>query len=158
MAKLSRSKILLLSVLVSVVVWFVCDHLRISPTKSVGYRIFLKAKLDTGEKVGRNDYVAFDHLVPDGKNIHELKMVACLPLDELVVTQEGIPAFFCNGVFVGRAKIRTPSGKLLPIFQYNGRIPEGKYFVFGAHENSYDSRYYGFIDGSLFMEKLWPVL
>jgi type IV secretory pathway protease TraF len=156
-AKPSRSKILLLSALVSVGVWVVCDHVRISPTKSVGYRLFLNAKLGKAEKIKRCEYVAFDHMVPEGKVIHEMKEVVCLPEDDLLVNNDEAPTYFCNGIMIGRAKKRTPSGKTLDPFRYNGKIPAGKYFVFGTHENSYDSRYYGFIDGAGLTEKLWPV-
>jgi signal peptidase I len=52
--------------------------------------------------------------------------------------------YYCNGVYLGRAKEKDRYGKYVENFKYDGVIPEGYYFLMGTHPDSYDSRYYGF--------------
>lgn len=53
--------------------------------------------------------------------------------------------FYCDGLYLGRGKEHSLSGKKAEIFSFNGRVPEGAYFVMGDHPDSFDSRYFGFI-------------
>lgn len=146
---------------------FVCDHISVSPTESVNYRLFLKRQMSPEETVKGNDFVSFFHAVPEwtfgrlkhkGNIVSEIKTVACIPGQHLEVTNEGMPAYLCDGRLIGRAKTKSPSGRSLEPFHFSGTIPAGNYFVFGSHENSYDSRYYGFVQRTMLKEKLWPIL
>uniref|UniRef100_UPI0026028368 S26 family signal peptidase n=1 Tax=Accumulibacter sp. TaxID=2053492 RepID=UPI0026028368 len=56
-----------------------------------------------------------------------------------VVTATG-RAFFVDGEPVGRAKERARTGEPLEIGPV-GTIPDGRYYVAGAHPDSLDSRY-----------------
>lgn len=57
--------------------------------------------------------------------------------------------YFCNDKLIGVAKTKDKDGKAVEHFVFNGVIPQGKYFVMGTHERSYDSRYWGFVDKNL---------
>lgn len=57
--------------------------------------------------------------------------------------------YFCNDKLIGVAKTKDKNGKEVEPFVFNGIIPQGKYFVMGTHERSYDSRYWGFVDKNL---------
>jgi type IV secretory pathway protease TraF len=54
--------------------------------------------------------------------------------------------FFCNNVFLGSAKTHSKEGIQVKAFEYNGIIPEGKFFAMGSCIDSYDSRYVGLED------------
>ena len=82
-------------------------------------------------------------LIADGSTHRLTKMVGCSP-GELLHTK--YPHFFCEGKLIATAKTHSPDGRELPKFIFNGPIPLGKVFMLGQHENSFDSRYLGFID------------
>lgn len=155
--RLSRSSGVLIVLIGGILFALAFDHIAYSHTKSVNYRFFVKRALRQDDVVKRGDYLSFDNLVPEGRVVRELKQVACLPGDYLKVEGEGMPSYFCNKVFMGIAKTTTPSGKALSPFNYDGVIPQGQFFMFGSHVNSFDSRYYGFITKDRFKDKLWPV-
>jgi len=72
-----------------------------------------------------------------------IKVLACLPGDVLNVKGR---CFYCNGHFIGCAKQTDRQGNPAPLFKYNGRIPPDRYFVIGTNRDSYDSRYWGFVE------------
>ncbi|NDJ27688.1 S26 family signal peptidase [Campylobacter sp. MIT 12-8780] len=74
------------------------------------------------------------------------KYVRCKDGDMLSV--KGLE-YFCNGKLIGVAKTKDKNGKEVKPFVFDGIIPQGKYFVMGTHERSYDSRYWGFVDKNL---------
>lgn len=43
------------------------------------------------------------------------------------------------------------------IFSFNGKIPGNKYFLVGETANSYDSRYWGFVDEKDIIGRVYPV-
>jgi type IV secretory pathway protease TraF len=51
--------------------------------------------------------------------------------------------FFCNNVYLGSAKTHSKNGVPVKAFEYDGIIPEGKFFAMGTCPDSYDSRYVG---------------
>lgn len=53
---------------------------------------------------------------------------------------------YCNGEWTDTALDKTGSGKSLSLFVWNGQIPEGKAYVLGDSPESFDSRYWGFIE------------
>lgn len=92
----------------------------------------------------RGEYIAF-WLYPDkiiSEKQRSIKEVVCFPGDVLEVRGRD---YYCNGVYLGRAKERSKKGIPVDNFKWNGVIPEGMYFVMGVHPDSYDSRYYGFV-------------
>jgi len=66
-----------------------------------------------------------------------LKMVMGVPGD---VVTESERRFSINGDYVGYAKTHTSGGEPLETGPV-GTLPEGEYFVWTPHEDSYDSRY-----------------
>ncbi len=94
-----------------------------------------------GDKFGlqRGEVIAFhpphnDHF-PNGVTF--MKKVMGLPGDVVSETER---SFSINGQYVGFAKTHAQTGELLDVGPV-GVIPEGAYFVWTPHEDSYDSRY-----------------
>ena len=56
------------------------------------------------------------------------------------------------------AKEISLQGKKLTAFKYAGTVPEGKMFLTGSHKDSYDSRYFGFIDGKDILYVAYPII
>lgn len=51
----------------------------------------------------------------------------------------------CDGKQLGENRVFAMNGDELEQFYFNGQIPQGKGFVMGDGENSFDSRYWGFV-------------
>ena len=132
---------------------------RISVTlsPSLKHRIFLlnsphQNKLETGS------YVMFMLSAPhfkNGKPQRVIKEVGCSAGEELINKEN---SFYCNGDFLGMAKEISLQGKKLTAFKYAGTVPEGKMFLTGSHKDSYDSRYFGFIDGKDILYVAYPII
>ncbi len=85
-----------------------------------------------------------------------IKYAKCLPGDYLET--RGVK-FFCNKKLIAVARKTDSKGKPVKHFEYNGTIPEGKYFMFAPHPRSFDSRYWGFVDKKDFVgEEKWVLL
>ena len=100
----------------------------------------------TGGTIQSGDYVTFmlDHPLLS-RPVKVVKQVKCTPGQHLKVDME---AAYCDGVYLGPKKKKTLTGKDMPLFIYNGRIPDGMYFLMNEHKDSFDSRYYGLVEGS----------
>ena len=83
------------------------------------------------------------------------KRVGCSAGEEL--SREGRD-FYCNGDFLGKAKEFSLKGERLTAFIYAGTVPEGKMFVASDHKDSYDSRYFGFIDKKKVLYVAYPII
>lgn len=85
-----------------------------------------------------------------------IKIVRGIPGD--VVTIEGRD-FYINGLRVGTAKPQSMGGDDLPLGE-SGVIPEGKYFLWTSHPDSFDSRYgyIGFVDEEAFLGRAFRIL
>jgi len=123
--------------------WIIEGNLIITLSPSLEHRVFVKK--GRASKLKKGDYVMFrlkhDRYAKPGDRI--LKKVACIGGDTLKVTRD--KKYYCNGVYLGRAKDRTLKGEKLDNFVYNGTIPKDRFFVMGRHKDSYDSRYFGFL-------------
>ena len=82
------------------------------------------------------------------------KRVIGVPGDRLEVKGRD---FYINGRWIARARETDSLGNPAPLFKYNGRIPEGCYFVLGHHPRSFDSRYWGFVYKKAIIGKLYPL-
>lgn len=125
--------------------WF-CSRLVFSISPSLSHRIFVLDR--SGRHPGKGDYVIFRFASPlfeNGKPQKLIKEVTCSAGDTLTVDAQN-RLFYCNGKFLGKAKMITLKGASLPMFVFNGKIPEGRLFVSGMHRDSFDSRYWGFLD------------
>ncbi len=106
--------------------------------------------------IRKGDYVIFrpEHMDPyiNGKML--VKKVTC---DEGEALTEKGKDYFCDGVFLGRAKDKSLKGHPLRNFVYNGVVPKGFCFVSGSNVNSYDSRYWGFLRKSDIEARAYPI-
>lgn len=112
-------------------------------TESIRYSLFLKAS----GTIERNDYVTFvnpSDFSPEHVGRLVTKQVECIFPQRLMV--DSSHRFFCDGIQIGSARVVTREGKTLPVFLFDGEVPLGKAFVMGSHEDSFDSRYFGFIN------------
>lgn len=116
-------------------------------TPSLKHRFFyLQRNIDI-HSLKKGDYVVFDirsDLIPNCTPCTLIKKIGCIPGDLLSSTTAG--AYYCNGKFLGNAKIHSLEGKRLERFVFNGPVPKGSLFLVGSHRDSYDSRYFGFIE------------
>ena len=128
-------------------------HILIPATHSV-YPLVLYRSGEVG--VEQNQYVRFfrkDSYLPRGE-AHLVKRLGCMAGQYL---QRQGNQFYCDGKEIAHALTRDQNGHILPVFHFTGIIPEGKAFAVGDTINSYDSRYWGFIDIAA-TERLVPVI
>lgn len=95
----------------------------------------------------RGDYVLFrfKHSLISDDEVSLTKRVACVEGDTLARTDAG--HFYCNGQHIGHARKQATNGTELPMFEWgSASVPTGKAFVIGDHIESFDSRYWGFIE------------
>ena len=140
-----KAKNVLLTVLVgaplAVAVSYVSDHLNITVSESVDHRIFWKTEAIPGP----GDYATFklSHELAGREPVLISKRLMCW--EGQTISQQGLE-FFCDGKPLGRAKTETLKGEPLPLFSFSGVIPSGKAWAYGSHPDSFDSRYWGFVD------------
>ena len=125
---------------------WVGGHIQFSESASVHDRIFWLEPIGKDVVLRKWDYVVFPKAHPflfDGKEKPYVKVVRCLPGQWLKTEPDR--TFWCDGEFLGMAATKDSKGRPTPLFSYNGRIPEGRYFVLGEHPMSFDSKYWGFV-------------
>jgi conjugal transfer pilin signal peptidase TrbI len=149
----TRNRFLLLGLVITLGYYcfqFLFSHLNVVTSPSIDHRLFINNMGD----LEKNAYVRFSIISPflpdDAKLI--TKRLSCFQGDELTTVGR---SHYCNGKFLGTAKEITVKGEALPIFTFNGVIPQGHAYAHGTHEDSYDSRYWGFLD--LGREDIIPV-
>lgn len=127
-------------------------HLTIEPTRSTNH--FLYWRMPANTTVSKGQYITFFQFDPyiieiQVKHMKRpaieplLKRVACMEGESLKVDHHD---YYCGDKYLGRARSKTPSGRILSAFNYNGPVPKGKLFVIGDRDASFDSKYFGFID------------
>ncbi|MDD5105907.1 MAG: S26 family signal peptidase [Desulfuromonadaceae bacterium] len=127
-------------------------------TPSLKHRIYWLTR--NPDKVVRGDYILFHHKelaakVGMKKSEEMLKVIGCNEGDQLTVDAE--KKFYCNGEYLVRAKDISLKGEPLQHFVFNGQIPKGVMFVMGQHKDSYDSRYFGFVEKNRILAKAYPI-
>lgn len=120
--------------------------------KSVHFTLGLLDRYDrTPQKGGY--YVFMFYAAPNSQRYGEqfVKKVACVEGEHLKnVGRE----FFCNGEYIGTAKEKDKKGNKAPLYSYDGIIEKGKFFAVGEMIDSYDSKYWGFVDNSWLIGKV----
>jgi signal peptidase I/conjugal transfer pilin signal peptidase TrbI len=137
---------------------FLPGKLSVTLTPSLDHRVFWLDR--SPERVSKGDYVLFRHReLPAGMGVKTpedvLKIVGCDEGDVLSVDSDRL--FFCNGDYLVRAKEVSLKGEPLRHFVFNGTIPRGYVFVMGQHRDSYDSRYFGFIEKKSIRARAYPI-
>jgi len=134
---------------------YLISHISVTLTPSLSHRVFY---IDKGfSKAGKGDYVLFDfssELIEGGRPVKGLKQIGC---DEGDYLQEMMGDYFCGMEYLGRAKERSLKGEPLSRFTYRGAVPPGKIFVVGDSVDSFDSRYWGFLDKREIIAKAYPI-
>lgn len=139
-------------------------YLTHSPTNSLAQHWFVLERGVTASQIKQKDIVRFplDDAVTQ-KAIHELgiseahllKRVGCVQGQALNVNEQ--KEYYCDGDYLGRAKDKTLAGAVAKNFVWNSNVPQGKFFAIADHIDSYDSRYFGFVDISKVEAKAYPL-
>lgn len=154
----------------------------VSLTKSLDHRIYYISRLPSPSEMKNGDYGVFfirSKYFKNGEPIRLIKQIAC---DEGNMLVELNRHYYCvtdpkghsveelkkaitegrvvDGIvpyYIGRAKEFSLKGDPLEKFDYSGVIPKGRCFMAGHHKDSFDSRYWGFLDKREFKAKAYPV-
>jgi signal peptidase I/conjugal transfer pilin signal peptidase TrbI len=111
----------------------------------------------SGKDIRKGEYVLFnlDHPVTRDLSFKKtIKQVVCAPGDQLSVNDKD---YYCNGLFIGRAKDVSLRNEMVTNFVYSGEVPAKSLFVMGHNKDSYDSRYFGFISSSDVEKMAYPL-
>ena len=139
------ASVVLIALMVSLVMFHAQQRFRLvmQYDYSVDFRLAL---VDYDRKaVGKGEYFSFHFLAVPGDPRYGrtfVKRLVCVPGDSLRNVGRD---FYCNGQYVGRAKEISREGKKLPLFEYDGKVPEGRLFAVGEAPASYDSKIWGFV-------------
>lgn len=136
---------ILLTVL-SVAGYLLCSRIAIAVSPSLSHRIFILDRSGRTPRTG--EYVLFTFSSPlyeQGRRHKAIKEVICREGERLTVDRLH-RNFYCDGRYVATAKVASLKEKPLPLFVHNGAIPKGFLFVTGTHRDSFDSRYWGFLE------------
>lgn len=116
-------------------------------TNSLNHHLYYISRLSPKDTIHLNDYVLFkmkeSKFVDNKKKLDVMKIVVCGPGD---VLKENNRQYRCNGNLLGTAKEQSLKGEKVDNFKFNGIIPPDNYFVMGQHKDSWDSRYFGFVE------------
>lgn len=99
------------------------------------------------DKTIKNDYVVFEYdkepykIYQYGKLF--IKRIACDSGQHLKVHNRQV---LCDNRLIATGIDRNSEGIVLPHYQYDGVIPNDKFFAIGDSPRSYDSRYFGLVD------------
>ncbi len=117
-------------------------------TQSLNDRVFFLIKPRPSD-IKKGNYVLFDlndERIKGAKTKSVIKQVGCDEGDMLTSKNK---EYYCNEYeYLGKAKDISLQGKELDHFDYNGTVPEGYVYVVSRHKDSFDSRYFGFIEKS----------
>lgn len=117
------------------------SHLSVILSPSIPYKL----TFISGGTVRLYDYAQYHlrHPLLGDKTNNITKQVACIHPQHLETRGREL---FCAGVPLGEAKTHTLDGRPMPLFNFNGDIPEGKAYLRGQGKDSFDSRYWGLVD------------
>jgi conjugal transfer pilin signal peptidase TrbI len=130
----------------------IVERITITGNHSVKYTLFWHSAPDVA-KIVHGQYVRLKAPVAlpgyNCKPCNITKKVGCRAGDHLV-NKGG--RFFCNDKLICKALTGHEP------FDFSGTIPDGKVFLIGDSQDSYDSRYFGFIEEGDIDAILRPIL
>ena len=138
--------------------YLLCSRVAVAVSPSLPHRIFILDRSGRAPRTG--EYVLFSFSSPlyeSGRRYKAIKEVVCLAGERLTVDSKR-RLFYCDDHYLAMAKFVSLKEKALPLFVYNGMIPKGFLFVTGAHRDSFDSRYWGFLEEKSIEAIARPVL
>lgn len=127
-------------------------HLAVMQHESVHFKFAVWRAVGKSYQPAAGEYVMFIFSGddPNGMGLKKgyslTKRVGCTAGQVISVSDDG--RFYCNGQYLGAALSRSPASKKnLVRAAFDGSpIPEGKVFMIGDIQTSYDSRYWGLAD------------
>jgi len=143
--------------------YWIPSHFAVSFTPSLVHRIFYVSMNPDINSIRKGDHVIFilkndlvKKLIEQKGTNRIIKIVACMGGSVLKVDDR--KDYYCDKEFLARAKDYAKTGVPVKIFIFNGQIPAGKLFVIGQHIDSFDSRYFGFVEIRDVIAKAYPIL
>lgn len=124
-------------------------NILISHTDSVGHKLFYFKRHVDPKQLKKGDYAVFPidtSYIPNCHPCKVIKQISCVEGEYLYCNSAG--AYYCGNRFLGMAKTKSKKGEPVQPFVYNGIVPTNKIFATGGHKDSYDSRYFGFVEKS----------
>lgn len=146
--------------------YLISTNLIISISASLDHRFFIKKDADLSQ-IKKGDYIQF-HLTHDQKeylnrvaaekkdgDITAIKIVKVMPGEAL---ENKDNCFFSESQpCLGCAKYKSRTGQIMKAFNYKGLVPDGSFFVMGTNIDSFDSRYFGFVEVKNVISILRPI-
>lgn len=123
----------------------------INISSSLPFTIFLSKYSEA--PISRGSYCVLEH---PKVSYRLVKCLVGLPGDSVEVSGRKV---FINGKFIAEALTESPrSGKKYDVI-YPTKIPEGYYFSYASHDESFDSRYeeFGLVQKKWIKRSVWPV-
>jgi conjugal transfer pilin signal peptidase TrbI len=148
-----------LAFVISMLTLFVMLHTRFLATPSLNHRFFwISGNRNAIEETRTGDYLTFTEYVPSplDREITLVKRVGCVSGEHL--RSDDNDNYYCNSSYLGHARQSTRTGQKLVPFRFNGIVPPGQLFLVGDHPDSYDSRYFGFVDRNRIQKRAWALL
>ena len=137
--------------------WAIEPHLMVTSSPSLKYRLYYRSET-VPKTVHNGDYISFqrtDSLINGGRKFAATKRAVCVEGENLRVS--GFD-YYCGDKYLGTGRDHLRDGRKLQHFVFNGPIPKGKFFAFGDHPDSYDSRYWGFLGTEEATERVTPLI
>ena len=136
-------------------------HISVTLTPSLNHRVFFLIFNPDRNSIKKGDYIMFDmsketvrQFTDKSDTDKTLKIVGCVSESILKVVGKD---YYCDGEYLVKAKDVSLAGQPVNNYVFNGTIPRGSLFVIGQHKDSFDSRYFGFVDSRNVVAKAFPI-
>lgn len=148
-----------------IIIYFIMPRIAVATSPSLDHRVFYKTE-KTIKEAKKGDYIQFKldqnqaeylnrvALKKTPGEIKAIKIIKGIPGETL---EENDRIFSLNGDTLCFARFKAHSGKQLDPFHYKGKIPESSFFVMGTTYDSFDSRYFGFVEEKNVISILHPI-
>lgn len=140
-----KAKIVFIIMSTYLVMYLFGYKILISNTQSLPYTVFFQ----TPNKEFKNGSIVtfkyqFKNYFTYTQGSNFTKIIGCSQKQHLSKINN---TFYCDGVLLGTALTKDGKGNFIESVELNEIVPQGKYFMIGTNPKSYDSRYFGYVDG-----------